>query len=36
MAWPTGVQLVTVTVGSSLNFFGDEQPIKVSVTPVIG
>lgn len=36
MAWPNGMELVTVTVGSSLSFFGDEQAIKVTVTPVIG
>lgn len=36
MAWPSGMQLVNITVGSTLNFFGDEQIVKVTVTPVIG
>ncbi|PRA13366.1 hypothetical protein CQ010_01585 [Arthrobacter sp. MYb211] len=36
MAWPAGVQLVAINVGSSLNFFGDPLPIKVNVTPVLG
>lgn len=36
MAWPSGMQLVNITVGSTLNFFGDEQIVKVTVTPVLG
>lgn len=36
MAYPAGVELVSVTVGSSLNFFGTPLPIKVQVSPVLG
>lgn len=36
MAYPEGMQLVSVTVGSSLDFFGNHQPVKVSVAPVLG
>lgn len=36
MAYPSGMQLVTVTVGSSLSFFGTPLSVKVSVSPVLG
>lgn len=36
MAYPTGLALVTVTAGSAFNFAGTDQPITVSIKPVLG
>lgn len=36
MAFPSGVSLATITVGSVIDFFGESTDISVTVTPVLG